>query len=254
MPPPSHWLICPQLNPQARLRLFCFPYAGGGTVIYRSWAAGLPETVELWCVRLPGRESFRIVPPFARVGALVEALTPAILPYLDMPFAFFGHSMGGLIGFELIHALRRTDAPAPIRFFVSAHHAPQLPDRAPALHHLPDAELLTQLRRLNGTPEAVLQDRELMQLFLPIIRADLAVCETYTYTPKTPLTCPISTFGGSHDPRVSHDELAAWREQTCSTFSHCTLPGDHFFLHSAQTQLLQAIAQDLAHDVETTGA
>jgi medium-chain acyl-[acyl-carrier-protein] hydrolase len=253
MPTSSHWLICPQPNSQARLRLFCFPYAGGGTVIYRPWAAGLPETIELWCVRLPGRESFRMSPPFARVGALVEALTPAILPYLDAPFAFFGHSMGGLISFELIHTLRRAHAPAPVRFFVSAHHAPQLPDRTPPLHHLPDAELLTQLRRLNGTPEAVLQDRELMQLFLPVLRADFAVCETYTYTPRTPLTCPISAFGGSQDPRVSHDEMAAWRAQTHSAFIHRTLPGDHFFLHSAQTQLLQAIVQDLTHDLNATG-
>jgi medium-chain acyl-[acyl-carrier-protein] hydrolase len=254
MSPSSAWLICPKPNPWARLRLFCFPYAGGGSGIYRPWTAGLPETIELWCVRLPGRESLRSTPAFTRLVALVKALAPIILPYLDRPFAFFGHSMGGLISFELIHELRRQHDLAPVHLFVSGRHAPQLPDQAPRLHHLPESEFLTQLRRLNGTPEAVLQDTELMQFFLPILRADFAVCETYTYTAKPPLTCPISAFGGWQDPRVCYDELAAWREQTRGAFMQRMLPGDHFFLHSAQEQLLRALAQDLTHDLTTTGA
>jgi medium-chain acyl-[acyl-carrier-protein] hydrolase len=220
-------------------------------VIYRSWSAGLPTSTELWCIRFPGRESLQAERPFTSLVALVEALAPAILPYLDVPFAFFGHSMGGLIAFELIHELCRQHDLVPLHLFIGGHRAPQLPDRTPALHQLSEAELLNQLRRLNGTPEAVLQDVELMQFFLPILRADLAVCETYTYVRKPPLTCPISVFGGLQDPRVSHDELAAWREQTRSVFIHRMLPGDHFFLHSAQELLLQAVAQDLAHDLKT---
>jgi medium-chain acyl-[acyl-carrier-protein] hydrolase len=246
---PSPWLVCPKPNPHARLRLFCFPYAGGGSVIYRAWTAGLPGTTELWCIRPPGRESFQGEPPFTRLVALVEALVPVILPYLDVPFAFFGHSMGALISFELIHALRRRHDRVPVHLFIAGHRAPQLPDQTPPLHHLPESDLLMQLRRLNGTPEAVLQDAELMQFILPVLRADFAVCETYTYTAKTPLTCPISVFGGLQDPRVSYGELAAWREQTCSAFIHRMLPGDHFFLHSAQELLLRALTQDLAQDM-----
>jgi len=249
----NHWLVCPKPSPHASLRLFCFPYAGGGSVIYRSWTAGLPETTELWCIRLPGRESFRAEQPFTQLVALVEALAPVILPYLDVPFAFFGHSMGGLLSFELTHELHRQHNLVPVHLFIAGHRAPQLPDQTPALHHLPESELLIQLRRLNGTPQAVLQDAELMQFFLPLLRADFAVCETYTYTPKPPLLCPISVFGGIQDPRVSHDELAAWREQTCSAFIHRMLPGDHFFLHSAQALLLHALTQDLAQDMNTSG-
>ena len=248
----SHdWLICFKPSAQARLRLFCLPYAGGGTVIYRPWTPDLPETIELWCIRLPGRESFRTEPPFTRLVALIEALMPVILPYLDRPFAFFGHSMGALIGFELMHQLRRRHDLVPVHLFVSGHRAPQLPDLSSPLHHLPASELLTQLRRLNGTPEAVLQDTDLMQFFLPVLRADFAVCETYTYTARPPLTCPISAFGGLQDSRVSYAELAAWREQTSSAFSHRMLPGDHFFLHSAQALLLRALAQDLAEHLST---
>jgi len=247
------WWICPKPNAQARLRLFCFPYAGGGSVIYRPWAADLPESIELWCIRLPGREGLRALPAFTRLEALVTALVPVIRPYLHMPFAFFGHSMGALISFELTHKLCRQHNLVPVHLFVSAHRAPQLPDRDPPLHHLSESELLTQLQRLNGTPQAVLQDTELMQFFLPVLRADFAVCETYSYTAKPPLTCPISAFGGWQDPRVSYDELAAWREHTCGAFMHRMLPGDHFFLHSAQAQLLQALAQDLAWYLKTTG-
>jgi medium-chain acyl-[acyl-carrier-protein] hydrolase len=221
--------------------------------MYRPWAAGIPETTELWCVRLPGRESFRGARPFTRLGALVEALAPAIRPYLDVPFAFFGHSMGGLISFELSHELHRRHALTPVHLFIAGHRAPQLPDRTPMLHHLPESELLSQLRRLNGTPEAILQDAELMRFFLPVLRADFAICETYTYIARTPLTCPISVFGGLHDPRVSSDELAAWREQTRGAFIHRMLPGDHFFLHSAQELLLRGLVQDLTQDMNTAG-
>jgi medium-chain acyl-[acyl-carrier-protein] hydrolase len=247
------WFICPLPNPQARLRLFCFPYVGGGSSIYRSWTAGLPDTTEPWCTRLPGRESLRAEPAFTQLVALIEALVPVILPYLDVPFAFFGHSMGGLISFELIHELRRQHDLVPVHLFVSGHRAPQLPDPAPPMHHLPASEFLTQLRCLNGTPEEVLQDADLMQFFLPVLRADFAVCETYTYTAKPPLRCPISVFGGLQDPMVSYAELAAWREQTCRALSHRMLPGDHFFLHSAQALLLRALAQDLVQDLKTTG-
>jgi medium-chain acyl-[acyl-carrier-protein] hydrolase len=161
--------------------------------------------------------------------------------------------MGGLISFELSHALRQQHALVPLHVFIAGHRAPQLPDRTPRLHHLPEAELLVQLRCLNGTPEAVLQDAELMQFFLPVLRADFAICETYAYIARPPLTCPISAFGGIHDPRVSSDELAAWREQTRSRFIHRMLPGDHFFLHSAQELLLQELTQDLVQDMHTSG-
>jgi surfactin synthase thioesterase subunit len=123
MLPSNHWLICPKPSPHASLRLFCFPYAGGGSVIYRSWTAGLPETTELWCIRPPGRESFRAERPFTQLVALVEVLAPVILPYLDVPFTFFGHSMGGLISFELIHELHRQHDFVPVRQFIAGHRA-----------------------------------------------------------------------------------------------------------------------------------
>ena len=252
MPRSNPWFVYPKPNPRARLRLFCFPYAGGGSGIYRDWTTGVLETTEVWRIRLPGRESRLAEPAFTRLEPLVTALAQAILPYLDMPFAFFGHSMGGLISFELLRELRRQHAPAPVRLCVSGHRAPHLPRRRPPIHHLPTSEFIVQLRRLNGTPEAVLHNEELMRLFLPILRADFAMFETYAYTAEyPPLACPISVFGGRQDPEVSYDELAAWRDHTCSAFIQRMLTGDHFFLHSAQALLLQALNQDLAESLAT---
>ena len=136
-----------------------------------------------------------------------------------MPYAFFGHSMGSLISFELVRYLRREGHdPGPVRLFVSGHRAPQLPDPDPPTHHLAEPEFIEELRRLKGTPEEVLQNAELLRLMLPLLRADFALCETYIYRPEKPLTCPITAFGGLQDDEVPRETLAAWHEQTYNSF------------------------------------
>jgi medium-chain acyl-[acyl-carrier-protein] hydrolase len=244
---PSHaWLMCPTPNPQARIRFFCFPYAGGGGLVFRTWAADLPPALEVYALRLPGRENRLMEPPFIRLTPLVETLTSVLQPYLDRPFAFFGHSMGALLCFELVHALRHQQGQSPVHLFISGRRAPQLAAPHPPIHNLPEAEFVEKLRRLNGTPEAVLRDAALMQVLLPTLRADFALCETYGYVTKEPLDCPISAFGGLQDTEARYDDLTAWRDQTRCAFTLRMLPGDHFFLHSSRTVLLQAISNDLA--------
>jgi medium-chain acyl-[acyl-carrier-protein] hydrolase len=181
---------------------------------------------------------------------LIEALTDGVQPYLTMPFAFFGHSMGGLISFELARQLRRQQIATPVHLLVSAHRAPQLPDSDPPIHQLPDAEFMEELHRFNGTPRDVLENAELMHLFLPVLRADFAVCETYIYTPEEPLACPISVFGGLRDGKVSQSQLEAWREQTRGSFKLRMFAGDHFYLHALQESLLRAISQELAQHLD----
>jgi medium-chain acyl-[acyl-carrier-protein] hydrolase len=183
--------------------------------------------------------------PFTRMLPLVQAIALSLRPYLNQPFAFFGHSMGGLVSFELARLLRQTYGCSPSHLFVSGRRAPQLPDSDAPIHALPDAEFLEELRRLNGTPDAVLQNGELMQLLLPTLRADFAVLETYAYTPAPRLDCPITVFGGLQDQEVCCGGLEAWREQTHAAFSLHMLPGDHFFLHTAQSLLLQSLHQAL---------
>jgi medium-chain acyl-[acyl-carrier-protein] hydrolase len=232
-------------NPRAKLRLFCFHYAGGNASVFRTWPNALPVEIEVCAVQLPGRENRLREPTFTRLPNLIQALTPALRPYMTMPFAFFGHSLGALIAFELTRQLRREEQPGPLHLFLSSHRAAQLPDPDPPIHQLPEAEFIDKLRELNGTPEEVLRSVELMQLLLPCLRADFAVYETYAYASDAPLDCPFSVFGGLQDKEISRDDLLPWREQTTSTCNLRMFPGDHFYLHQTQPLLLKAIYQDL---------
>jgi len=242
------WIACRKPSPQARLRLFCFPYAGGGVSIFRAWSDGLPADVEVCPIQLPGRGTRLMEPPFARLSPLIQALAEALFPLLDIPFAFFGHSLGALISFELARQLRRQHAVQPVRLFISADRAPQIPNRDPAIHSLPEREFLVEVCRLNGTPRKVLEDDELRQIMLPLLRADFAVYETYGYSTEPPLNCPISAFGGLQDHKVNRGDLEAWREQTSISFSLRMFPGDHFFLNTTQASLLGALSQELRGD------
>jgi medium-chain acyl-[acyl-carrier-protein] hydrolase len=240
---------CNRPNPDARLRLFCFPFAGGGPWIFNSWADKLPpdiqREIELWSVRLPGRESRRREPLFTELPPLLAALTPPISSLLTESYAFFGHSMGALVSFELACELRSQGAVGPVHMIVSGHRAPRLQRGHHPVHHLSDREILVKLRRLGGTPDEVMENPALMRIYLPLLRADFAVCEKYIYRHREPLDCSVTALGGVDDPQVSREELSAWRSHTCGPFSFHMFPGGHFFLQSAQRLVMQILAEDL---------
>jgi surfactin synthase thioesterase subunit len=237
--------IYPKLNPQASLRLFCFPYAGGAAAAYYTWVNYLPADIEVCAVELPGRGTRLQERPLTSIESQVELIFGGIHRHLDKPFAFWGHSMGSIIAFELARRLSRENGLLPAYLFASGRQAPHLPDKYPPAYNLPEPELLQELRRLNGTPREVLDSPELMQLMLPILRADLQAIDTYPYSPGAPLECPIMALGGVRDAEVDSDGLEGWREQTTDSFSIRMLPGDHFFLHTAQPLLLKIISQAL---------
>ena len=242
------WLASRKPNPRAAVRLFCFPYAGGGDAIFRSWRKGLSEEVDVCPVQLPGRGSRIAELPFTELGPLVRAAAQALAPHLDKPFAFFGHSMGALVGFELARHLRRGGGPQPVHLFVSGRCGPQTL-RESFAGDLPDSEFRETLRRYNGTPTEVLENPELMELLLPVIRADFAVCNSYVYAPEPPLSFPITAFGGLEDRGVGRDCIEGWREHTTGPFVLRMLPGDHFFLNTSTGLLLEAISKELERDV-----
>ena len=238
------WIFMARPNLQSRLRLFCFAHAGGTASMYRPWLDALSPAVEVFPVQLPGHENRLREQPLQQFDQLIRELAQALRPLFTKPFAFFGHSMGALISYGLTCYLRDQKSVLPTHLLVSAYRAPQLPNPE-ALHLLPDAELVQKLLSLNGTKPEVLENPELRNIFLPLFRADFAICESYRYRNEEPLPCPISAFGGLQDPRVKSVALGAWRERTSDRFTLQMLSGGHFYLQEQDTPLLSLISHEL---------
>lgn len=246
----QQWFARPERRPHAAIRLFCLPYAGSGAVAYRPWLAHLPATIELRVVQLPGREARLREQPYTRMAPLIETLVPIVERQLDRPYVLFGHSMGALVAFELARALRRRGAPPPVCLAVSGRRAPQLPDPDAPLHALADTLFVKEMvRRYNGIPRVILEDAELLRLFLPTLRADFELVETYQYRPEPALACPVAAFGGHADGRASLDELEAWQAQSDGPFSARQLPGGHFYLQDERAALVAALVEALSTTV-----
>lgn len=204
----------------------------------------MPTAVEVCGIQLPGHGNRLREPLFDRLVPLVRALTSELVSYLDRPFAFFGHSMGALIAFELARRLAHEWELLPAHLFVSGHSAPQINAERPTFD-LPEAEFIEELSRLSGTPNEVLEHPELLNLMLPILRADFAISQTYEYINDLPLDCNLSAFGGLQDVDVPISHLEAWRLQTSKDFRLHMFPGDHFFLQTARSSLMRALSQEL---------
>lgn len=226
-------------KPDARMDLLCLHYAGGSSAVFRGWDARFPDWISVRPVELPGR-GIRMAEPLEQdPDALVDRLCTELEPRLRRPWALFGHSLGAALGYRI--ARRFQSGNAPLALFPSGRHSPAgiVPVRRRA--HLADADLLAEVRDLNGSPPEVLENRELMRLMLPIIRADFRLSETVSSRPLAdPLDCPVLVFGGAEDPEVPCDALHRWREVAGGPFDVAVLPGDHFFLHQpAQADALR---------------
>ncbi|NKC10722.1 MAG: SDR family NAD(P)-dependent oxidoreductase [Gammaproteobacteria bacterium] len=247
--PPSttSWITQPHPRPQARMRLFCFPYAGGGASAFRDWPQRLPEDIEVCVMQLPGREERLQESPVTQMSVLVDALTQALLAYVDKPFAFLGHSMGAIVSYEVARQLRTLEQAQPVHLFLSSRAAPQLAKGDQPLRFLPDQAFIEQLHHLYGAvPESIRRNADLQNVFLPILRADVTLLETHSFVPGDPLDCPITVFGGEQDRSISPTMLAAWREQTCASFTQQLFPGDHFYIVDAKDAVASAVAGQLA--------
>jgi surfactin synthase thioesterase subunit len=221
--------------------LFAFPWAGGGTSFYRTWQSRIGETAGICPIRLPGRESRLSESPFTDIHVLVGALLAAIRSHLDRPFAFYGHSMGAGIAFELTRALRREGLPMPSALFVSSARAPQLRTEPPPGQDPTDDELIRQLESL-GDP---IDNPDLLRLALPALRADTYLYRHYLYQAEAPLNLPVHIFGGSEDPSLTRGQLEAWREQTTGPSSLTLFPAGHFFFRRFENEFLEALRRDL---------
>jgi surfactin synthase thioesterase subunit len=234
-------------DPSARLRLFCLPYAGGGASTYQAWSLVLPRTIQVSPLQLPGRENRFKEQPFTSLAALVETLAETVAPFLNKPFALLGHSLGGTIAFELARELRRRHGAMPVRLIVSGCRAPHRQVTGIRLSSLPQQTLLDTVQQEYGPiPDAILRLPELLDLLVPVLRADLTMIETYRYVEEAPLDCPISAFAGADDATIAHHELTGWRDHTTASFDLRILPGGHFFIKESRDALLHAIDDALS--------
>jgi medium-chain acyl-[acyl-carrier-protein] hydrolase len=245
--PTNEWIDRVLLVKNPSIRLFCFPFAGGSSQAYYGWNGKLPGDIELCPILLPGRGARFSTPAYRQIDQLIPALADAIIPALDRPFAFFGHSMGGIIAFELAQHLRRLGRASLLNhLYVSGCRAPHVPHRSAPIFDLPDTEFLNELRKLNGVPEEVFEDRSLLDLLIPLLRADFELIETYEHKSNPPLPCQITAIAGLSDLEVTRDDVRAWRECTSiDDFSMHFLPGDHFFIRQSENLVLQIVLRRL---------
>jgi len=242
----ARWTLCMQERPRVELRLFCFPWAGVGAPAFRGWAELLPPSVEVHGIQLPGRGHRLQDPCFMRLLDAVPAVIAGLEGLLDKPFAFFGHSMGTLLAFEVSRELARRGQSLPVHLFASGRRAPHLPASREPIAHLERDRFIDQLgRRYGGIPRQVLVESELLDLLLPALRADMAMIEGYCFTEDVALACPITACSGEDDPEVSHAELREWSRHTTRRFEARLYPGSHFYLQSTPLALLADLSATL---------
>jgi len=228
------------------MRLFCFPHAGGSATAYRTWAKSIAADVEVCAVALPGRGARSREAPVRRLSDLVGELVPRILERADRPYAFFGHSLGGLIAFELARALEPAGLAGCSKVIVSASPAPDQPRPSRVLSELSDEELLRWLQRTGGVPRPIVESREALAAFLPAFRADLGLIETYQIGEARALRVPLAVMGGASDTLVTRTVLSSWKRWTTGMFSLRLFSGGHFYMGESLEAPLAFVEQACA--------
>jgi surfactin synthase thioesterase subunit len=224
------------------VQVFCVPYSGASASVYARWQRRLPNEMRVCPVELPGRGARFAEPLATDLSALARQLAGEILPLTGQPYALFGHSLGALLAVEIAYALRALGAPAPRVLVASGTEAPSARSDEDLSQPLNDRQLIERLKTLGGTAPEVLQSPELLELILPVLRADFLLCGTYRPARREPLSCPIRVFGGRQDD-ASRSALSAWQRETRGEFSLEWFDGDHFFIASSQADVLAALAR-----------
>ncbi len=236
------WFGPSAVRPQAEAVLFCLPYAGGGATAFASWRRIFPATVSVEPVRLPGREQ-RLGEPLRIDPAEIAGPVPARAG--GLPWAIYGHSLGGWLGFEVVRELRRRGAPLPARLYVGASRPPHLASPLAGISALPDDQFVGRLVDLGDTTPDALAVPELRELLLPVLRADFGWLDQYAYRQEPPLPVPVVAFAGASDPVVEPAVMDGWSQHTAAGFTRHVLPGDHFFLDRSADRLSALLVADL---------
>ena len=231
------WYVCFTNNTSATRRLFYFPHAGSGVASFRKWLDQIDTDIDLRIVQAPGRGSRIREPGATRFPPLINELCIHIKDLSDMPFIFFGHSLGALIAYELARELQRRDARGPEQLMVAASRAPHIPLREAPTHRLCDEDFLIEMKKASTTPLEVLANKKLVQLFLPALKRDAELGETYVYETGDPIDTPITALHALHDSSTTRADLLAWSEHTRDRFEFFEFDDDHFFINKHITSI-----------------
>lgn len=226
-------------------KLFCFPHSGAGAASYARWRRSARDRIVVCPVQPPGRAERYKETPYRNMVSYVDDLVRDVGPHFTGTYALYGHSVGALVAFEVARRLRAVGAEPPAHLFVSGRTAPHAPSGRVPLGSRTDDSLVAELRRMGGTPDMFLDEPELLAMFLPVLRADLAVNDQYRYRDEEPLPIPVTAFGGRTDPQVTEAELRMWAEQTSSRFTLRMFPGGHFFVEPHAGELVDLVCAAL---------
>jgi surfactin synthase thioesterase subunit len=241
----SDWFVRPLPKLAPATRLICLPYAGGSAATYVPWSRLIPADVELIAVQPPGRGSRMAQAPHSQMEPLVTELMSVFAQVTDRPYVLFGHSLGSRVGFEVILECQRRGLPLPAHFIASGSRAPYLPKRELPIHDLPDAQFVEALRDLAGTPEEVLNNSELMQWLLPLLRADFRIADQHRAA-RTAIACPLTVLAGTEDETIPAQDIEAWRDLAAGECDIQWVSGGHFFVERNREWVLERVGAILA--------
>ena len=244
----NKWFCIPRPVKQPKLRLFCFPYAGGNATTYYPWAELLNPEIELVAIQPPGRSNRMNEVAHCNMHHLISDLIQNIVPLLNVPFIFFGHSLGSRIAYELATRLEAHKLPVPEHLFASGSGAPHIVKRKRQLHKLSDIDFINELQKLNGTPGEILRNKDLMQIFLPLLRADFQISDTYL-SEKIVLNFPFTILAGTEDHSIEPRHLESWKELTSFPCETLYIPGDHFFIETNKNLVFHTLCEILELDL-----
>jgi surfactin synthase thioesterase subunit len=240
----SEWVRRFHPAPAAKALLVCFPHAGGAASYYRPVSAALAPAVEVLAVQYPGRQDRYGEPAVDDLFVLADRLAGVLPAVIGRPVAFFGHSMGASLAFEVARRLEARGTRLHT-LFVSGRRAPSAP-LGENVHLKNDDELLAEVKRLGGTEAAILDDPDIRRMALPALRSDYRAAERYHYRPGPDVSCPIVALIGDDDPKVDEAEASGWAERTSAGFELKTFRGGHFYLKDETAAITRLIGDRLA--------
>jgi medium-chain acyl-[acyl-carrier-protein] hydrolase len=241
------WLVIRRPRRTPFLRLFCFPFAGGSAMAFKDWDAAFPDTIELVAVQPPSQWARAQRSPPVNLREFAAHLAVVMRPLLDRPYGCFGHSLGSLVSFELVQELRRRHWRLPQHLIMSGRVAPHVHMPPLDWHRMDDGMLIEKLRRLEGAAPALLDNKELMEMFLPLLRTDAQLADGYrpAFSADSMLTCGMSVYNGLSDTAISKENLMEWQKYVAADLRLRWFPGGHFYIHTARAALLQGLLEDL---------